>query len=161
MRLNVQFGTPFHLNYSNISTPSGSRIWTPKSRSNFWPMWLKTWLARCEHHNYCLKFSCAANLMGAVWTQLPSKNLNVERQRCGLRGNSARGRHFGFAKVALCTLTNLVRQFRVKEVKILKRPLKFFNRSKIRPVSLERSPRVDCQKNMGSTRPTVRETSVR
>ena len=47
----------------------------------------------------------------------------------------------------------------MKEVKILKRPLKFFNRSKIRPVSLERSPRVDCQKNMGSTRPTVRETS--
>ena len=31
-------------------------VWTPKSRSNFWPVRSRlSWLARCEHHN-CLTF---------------------------------------------------------------------------------------------------------
>ena len=52
----VRLGTPFTRNNANrtkIWTPRRSKIWTLKSRSNFWPVRSKIWTARtarCQHH---------------------------------------------------------------------------------------------------------------
>ena len=79
----VRLGVPFTRNNANrrkIWTASRSKIWTLKSRSNFWPVQSKIWTARCVYGDWQIFVQQRRGCMDA-WL-LSCKTRKIANRNC-------------------------------------------------------------------------------